>query len=123
MIRRRPTQAPPYRTDRETLLREIQVETFRARGAGGQHVNRTESAVRLVHPPSGVVVQAQESRSQIRNREVAFERLQSTLRRLNARRRPRKQTRVPAAERARRVADKRRLGARKQQRQRPNADD
>jgi len=86
MIRRRPTQSPPYRTDRETLRREVHVETFRARGAGGQHVNRTESAVRLVHPPSGVVVQAQESRSQIRNREVALERLQSTLRRLNARR-------------------------------------
>ena len=54
-----------------------------ASGPGGQHVNRTESALRLTHPPSGVVVVAQDSPSQHRNREIAFERLVERLKRLN----------------------------------------
>ena len=82
-IRRTPLLPPPYATDRETLEREVVVEVFRASGPGGQHVNKTESALRLVHPPSGVVVIAQDSSSQHRNREIAFERLAERLERLN----------------------------------------
>ena len=71
MARRRPPLAPPpYETDRETLIKACEVEAFRASGPGGQHVNRTESALRLYHPPSGVVVIAQDSPSQHRNREI-----------------------------------------------------
>jgi ribosome-associated protein len=74
---------PPYATDRATLMREVMIDTFRASGPGGQHVNKTNSALRLTHPPSGVVVIAQDSSSQFRNREIAFVRLIARLRILN----------------------------------------
>jgi protein subunit release factor A len=80
---RTPLLPPPYATDRETLEREVEVDVFRSSGPGGQHVNKTESALRLVHPPSGVVVISRDSPSQHRNRETAFERLAERLARLN----------------------------------------
>ncbi|TPX14393.1 uncharacterized protein E0L32_005357 [Thyridium curvatum] len=56
---------------------EVRTETMRARGAGGQHVNKTESAIRLTHVPTGTVVSMQDSRSQHRNREEAWRLLRS----------------------------------------------
>lgn len=106
MTRRAPLAPPPYATDREALEREVVVEVFRASGAGGQHVNKTESALRLTHPPSGVVVISQDSRSQHRNRETAFERLVERLRRLNHVPRKRVPTKPTRASRERRIAGK-----------------
>jgi len=97
---------PPYVLDRTLLAREVRIDTYRASGPGGQHVNRTESAVRLTHLPSGVVVTATENRSQIRNREIAFERLIGKLRQLNRIPKPRKRTRVSRAAKARRLDSK-----------------
>lgn len=102
---------PPYRTDRAGLEREVRVDTFRASGTGGQHLHKTESAVRLTHFPSGVVVTSSDTRSQGRNRDIAFERLIERLKRLNRRPKPRKATRVPRGERERRLVAKKRMGS------------
>jgi protein subunit release factor B len=95
-----------YATDRETLETEVRIDTYRASGPGGQHVNKTNSAIRLTHEPSGVVVIAQDSSSQFRNKEIAFERLIEKLKKLNHVPKKRFATKPPRAAKERRIEAK-----------------
>ena len=107
----------PFRDD------EIDISFYKSRGPGGQKKNVTESAVRVRHIPTGIVVTATESRSQHRNKAAALEELE---RRLTARRRRRKRrvaTKPSAAARRRRVEKKRQHTRKKQLRRAPGDED
>jgi ribosome-associated protein len=95
-----------YATDRETLEGQVRIDTYRASGPGGQHVNKTNSAIRITHEPSGVVVIAQDSSSQFRNKELAFERLIEKLKKLNHVPKKRFATKPSRASKERRIETK-----------------
>jgi ribosome-associated protein len=108
----------------EALLAQCDVQTFRAGGPGGQHQNMTDSAVRLVHRPTGVTVTSRAQRSQYLNKSDALRRLRLKLRRLNEPPPPpRRPTRPSRAAKERRLAEKTRRAAAKRLRRPPGAED
>ena len=98
------------------LLAECEETFFIASGPGGQHRNKTESGVRLAHPPTGLVVTATERRSQAQNRGAALVRLRERVAALAHREKPRRATRPTRGSKERRLAEKRRRGERKSSR-------
>jgi len=105
--------------DDDTLLSECRIETFRAGGPGGQHQNKTESAVRLTHIPTGISVSSRDSRSQHRNRQIALDRLRAALAERARPETPRIPTRTPRSEKQKRLEEKRRRSVVKRQRKKP----
>lgn len=112
-----------YETDRDALERDCDMEFFVAGGPGGQHRNKVETAVRLTHRPSGLVVTATERRSQSANRDAAYERMAEKLLALQVIQKPRRPTRTPAAVKARRLDGKKRKSEIKQSRSRKIRDE
>jgi len=115
-----PTSIPE---DDDALLAQCRVETFRAGGPGGQHQNVTESGVRLVHLPTGVRASAREERSQHRNKSLALDRLRAKLEELARPEKPRVPTRVPRAQKKKRLERKKQRGRTKKLRKPPAEDD
>ena len=95
------------------LEKETEITFFRGSGPGGQLRNKVETGVRLVHRPTGTVVEVDEERSQARNRAIAFARLAERLEELRRPKRPRRQTKVPRREREERREEKKRRGKQK----------
>lgn len=107
----------------EELLGECEVDTFRASGPGGQHVNKTESAVRLTHLPTGLVVTSRSERSQHRNKADCLRKLRALVARLNTRRAPRVPTKKTRASKERTLESKARRSRVKRLRAKPAGDD
>jgi len=107
----------------EDLLRECEIDTFRASGPGGQHVNKTESAVRLKHLPSGVVVTSRQERSQHQNKALCLRKLRAKVAQLNHRPAKRVLTRVPRNAKKRTLEAKARRSRIKQLRSKPATDE
>jgi peptide chain release factor 2 len=107
----------------EDLLRECEVDTFRSSGPGGQHVNKTETAVRLRHLPSGVVVTSREERSQHRNKSLCLQKLRERVAQLNHRPAQRVPTRVPRSAKNRTLEEKARRSHIKRLRSKPSTDE
>jgi peptide chain release factor 2 len=104
------------------LLEECKLEAFRSSGAGGQHVNKTDSAVRLTHIPTGIVTYSQSERSQYLNRKECLRKLRSKIKLLNYKKPKRIATKVPKSVKNKNHVKKKRESSKKSLRQKPSWD-
>jgi protein subunit release factor A len=107
----------------EALLAECDVQVFRATGPGGQSVNTTDSAVRLIHRPTGMVVVARRERSQLRNKNDAVRRLRVRIAEAQRPRAPRHATKPSWGAVQRRLTSKSKLSSKKSARRKPSSDE
>ena len=107
----------------EELLKECNVDTFRAGGKGGQHLNKTESAVRMTHLPTGMVLTCQDERSQYQNKRKCLIRLREKLEELNYRPPKRIPTKKTREAKEKILQSKKKQSRKKQLRQKPELDD
>lgn len=107
----------------EDLLRQCEAEAFHASGPGGQGVNTTDSAVRMRHVPTGIVVTSREQRSQLQNRASCLRKIRQQLEMRARRPKVRKATKPSKAARQRRLDAKHRRADVKAQRRRPDLSD
>ena len=106
----------------EELLKDCRVDTFRSSGKGGQHANKTDSAIPKKHMPAGTIVACQDERSQHRNKEIALNRLRKKLERLNLKRKKRISTKPTFASNEKRIQSKKIRSQKKELRKKPKPD-
>lgn len=106
----------------EKLLEECDFDTFRSSGKGGQHVNTTNSAVRLIHRPTGIAITSQQERSQHQNKAICLEKLRDKVARLNYRAPKRIPKKVSASAKRKTLELKQRNSEKKQLRSKPDID-
>ena len=121
MDKRPPEKVMVPKSD-EALLEQCRVETFRAGGPGGQHQNKTETAVRIIHLATGISSVARDERSQLRNRHLAITRLREKLEAHNKTPETRRRTMIPKREKKRRLERKRQRSQTKKLRKKPDSD-
>ena len=110
---------PAWQLSDDALLAQCEVQAHRASGPGGQHRNKAETAVRLVHRPTGVTVEGKDERSRTQNLRIALARLREKLEKRAYRPPPRRPTRPTRASRRKRVDEKKKLGEKKALRRGP----
>lgn len=96
------------------LLKECRIESYKSSGSGGQHVNKTESAVRLTHIPSGIVTYSQQERSQLLNKKICLDKLRKKIEILNYRKPKRIKTKISKSVKAKNKVRKTKNSEKKQ---------
>ena len=104
---------PAWLLDDDALLRQCEVQAHRASGPGGQHRNKAETAIRLVHLPTGVTIEGKDERSRTQNLRIALARLRERLEKRAYRPPPRTKTKPSRAAKRRRVDEKKMHSAKK----------
>jgi len=107
----------------DDLLAECKASAFRSSGSGGQHVNVTDSAVRLVHVPTGLTITSQKERSQYLNKRECLKKLRNMVEKLNYRKPKRVPTKMPRSVKNNNLAKKAQHSQKKSLRSRPSRDE